>query len=597
MTPELSERLSQLNELFRAATTLKDDGRKSPEQVDANRQASEKYRQAAVLAHDLLDDPELDADKKAQLEVFTPYYDYEAQRTLVAWHYERHETAEAETCLKKAGVHLEEHICQLEAKLADAEGDLAKHFSDSLAKARFFQQSDELAIGSIKARAAWDRGDFIAALDEYRSLVPKCMALVKHSEELDEPSYYRVSLGNLLGLMANVSGALAKHTAEHHGVPGIIPPDVAFSLVRHTLDSYRAGIAAFEANPEWTQYRDLALLCRQHVEQILKDNRSGWSAMYADLRDDPDLTKIMAGIDPRALKALERGEPVPDDSKAEGERSSDKDTLADRYLTKLKNHPLLAILITIGLVVGALALFTGAVRQLVEFAIWASQIHQAIIPVSLGLAVIVLLVYILGPFKCLESLRPASPMWRYSFLVVPLSLSLLLIRILLIGGSTASTDAIWRRVETPPPSGSFAPPLDLIEDILLGDEYPGGTVVREKVKAWREENDYEPPDVQWVAYQSPEFTPDEAPGKISVASGIRAVVGVCVFSLDGSTWRIRKEPAVDQIGRSVECSFNSQRDGVVRIVVFVFPLTKEAYSIARDDFERFATTAERKGGD
>ena len=53
-----------------------------------------------------------------------------------------------------------------------------------------------------------------------------------------------------------------------------------------------------------------------------------------------------------------------------------------------------------------------------------------------------------------------------------------------------------------------------------------------------------------------------------MASGIKAVVGVCVFSLDGSTWRILKEPAVDQIGNNVECSFDSQIDGVVRIQAY-----------------------------
>ena len=228
-----------------------------------------------------------------------------------------------------------------------------------------------------------------------------------------------------------------------------------------------------------------------HVE--LAEDLQGCSA-YLTPKQRLRLNELQA-IDLRAFKAAERGEPfTEEDDTPVQERASGEGTLVDTYLKRIKNHPLSARLIIFGLIAGGLAAFAAAVKGLVDSVVWASQFHRAIIPLLL---VVASLFYVLGPSKWLKSIRPASPLFRFSLLVFPLAL----LTFLFWGGTAVSPDATWKRVEIPPADNAFAPPFNLIEDILLGDEYPGGTLVREKVKAWREENDYEPPDVQWVAYQ------------------------------------------------------------------------------------------------
>ena len=167
MDDAITEKFEQLNALFQEASGLKDTTRRSPALNDANTAASQKFEQAAGIARELLASSELPDDVRLHLEVYAPYYSYESQATLRGWHYERHETADAEACHKRARTLLDEHTRQIEAKLKVASEDNRSWLERTQRKADIFRGQDEVVSLSIAARAAWDRGDFIAALDQY----------------------------------------------------------------------------------------------------------------------------------------------------------------------------------------------------------------------------------------------------------------------------------------------------------------------------------------------------------------------------------------------------------------------------------------------
>lgn len=307
MSNDITSMVEQMNDLFSEASALKDSARVSPTNNDANIEASRRYGKAADIARGLLSKADIPDDLRSHLDIYATYYSYESKVTLRAWHYERHEITEATECQKAASTLLADHVRQIEAALETANAGETAHLNATLDKARFFRGMDEVAASAIRARAAWDKDDFISALDEYRTVIPLLARLVEESKNLKVPAYYRVTVGNYLGMVANCSGALAKHIAHTHGLPGVVPHEIACDLVCYTLDAYRAGMAACDANPEWTQYRGLAQLCRSNVETLLEDNKAGWQELYADLHDDPDLLKIMGRIDLTTLKAIERG--------------------------------------------------------------------------------------------------------------------------------------------------------------------------------------------------------------------------------------------------------------------------------------------------
>ena len=115
-------------------------------------------------------------------------------------------------------------------------------------------------------------------------------------------STIRIALGNYVGAMANCSAAMVKHHLTIAGAPQVeggeaIPVDLACDILRHMLQAYRLGMAAFEANPEWAQYREGALLCKRNIESYLNENKAAWRTLFAQFLDQPEFLKIMATVD------------------------------------------------------------------------------------------------------------------------------------------------------------------------------------------------------------------------------------------------------------------------------------------------------------
>lgn len=305
---DVSDLVAQYEEALAAAMRLKDDARKSPSAFGAYRQAAEKFAEAANLSCEILRSQELNFSDKIQFEIFCPYYLYEADRSLSSWYYEKRETGLARSHFLKAAEHGDEYITTIEANLPFTEGEFALRLSNCLKTAKFCRDNDTLALGSNDARAAWDRDDFIGALDEYRRLAPRFEAILEQTKTLKDASIYRITLGNYLSMFANASAALGMHIDKTHNVQGVLPHDLACSLIRYTMDAYRAGIVGADANPEWSQYRDHALLCQQNVASLLMDNKPRWAELYSELHDDTEFVKLMAQLDLPTLSRLQRGE-------------------------------------------------------------------------------------------------------------------------------------------------------------------------------------------------------------------------------------------------------------------------------------------------
>jgi hypothetical protein len=83
-----------------------------------------------------------------------------------------------------------------------------------------------------------------------------------------------------------------------------IPFDLACDILRNLLKAYLYGKAAFEANPEWMQYREGEALCRRSIEESLRNNKDAWGAVYPRFLDEPEFIKIMAAVDLDKFKAL-----------------------------------------------------------------------------------------------------------------------------------------------------------------------------------------------------------------------------------------------------------------------------------------------------
>ena len=241
---------------------------KSLNDLDLYRQAAERFHEAGILAEQNQTDPASDAEAKRAGKVFGPYYFYEEQRCLTSYCYEKRDAAKSTEHLEKGGILLRDHIDRLEQEIKTTTPIISARLSSILATARYYQCDNAVWSEAIPARAAWDDGRFIDALDRYRRMARRHQELIEHAKGLTDPSYERIAIGNFIGAMGNCSAAMVKHHLTIAGVQQVedgktIPVDLACDLLRHMFQAYLYGMAAFEANPEWAQYREGALLMQE----------------------------------------------------------------------------------------------------------------------------------------------------------------------------------------------------------------------------------------------------------------------------------------------------------------------------------------------
>jgi|GEM_PF-1471886 len=288
---------------------LKETARKSVADLELYRQAADRFQQAGALAEQSLTDPASDDEMRRAGKLFAPYYHYEAQRCLAAYFYEKRDTPKAKEHLDAGAVLLKDHIATLEHEIKAAPTGETAGLTSILETARFYQRNDAVWSEAIPARAAWDSGQFIDALDRYRRMAARNEELLIGAKRLSDPTYERITFGNLIGALGNCSAAMVQHHLTIAGVPEgesgkTVPYDLACDILRHLLKAYLYGMAAFEANPEWSQYRDGAMLCRRYIEESLRTNKASWRIVYPRFLDEPEFLKMMAAVDLDLFRAL-----------------------------------------------------------------------------------------------------------------------------------------------------------------------------------------------------------------------------------------------------------------------------------------------------
>lgn len=295
---DLTAEEKEILQLFDAASRLKDVARKSLDQIDVYLEAAAHFHRAAELSDQMAGSADNELDDKIQHLVFGQYYAYEEHHCLGAHYYEKHDTRNSAKHHKLAADHLEKALTFIENLPSDISPETKSHLESFLPNWRHSKFDLEIKLLTNDARAAWDSGRFIDALDIYRLMADRQREYIDNSEfKTILPQYQRIAIGNYIGSMANASSALANIVLDRG--KGIdrggkeLTRDLLIKLVKYTLDSYRLGNAAFDQNPEWDQYRLISQQAVRSIENFLKGNPSARVPLAIAFEDDPDFIKIL----------------------------------------------------------------------------------------------------------------------------------------------------------------------------------------------------------------------------------------------------------------------------------------------------------------
>ena len=160
----------RINSLYDEALRLKELARTSVERIDLYLEAAELMRQAALLSTRCAEDEGNDIDTKVQHEVFSMYYSYEEHHCLAGYYYEKRDTRASKEHLKKACEYLRRAVARIENLPPGIPPETKERLAGFLPNWRHFQRHMAIQDWGNDARAAWDNGRYIEALDAYRKI-------------------------------------------------------------------------------------------------------------------------------------------------------------------------------------------------------------------------------------------------------------------------------------------------------------------------------------------------------------------------------------------------------------------------------------------
>ena len=308
---QIEEQLQEVNLVFDEGRTLKESARKSLSCLEDYLKAADSMERASSLSNKIASDATTDSVTVIQAKILSFYYSYERHQCLAKYYYEKHENEEARQNHVKSEELIKATTELAEKSLPILPGRLKVKFQDLLLGWKFNERFTIIEGMAIRARDDWDKGDFISALDLDRRMSNLLKDLIGYvrSNNLD-PVYERIALGNYYGSIANASNALAgsilnKSSRDSSNAVGILSFTSAVELLRYTLEAYKWGKSAFQANPEWDQYLSLANLCRGNIQDLLQKNPLVWRDLYLEFEHDPEFLKVMKMTDLEKFKKIE----------------------------------------------------------------------------------------------------------------------------------------------------------------------------------------------------------------------------------------------------------------------------------------------------
>jgi hypothetical protein len=310
----MKREVNTITALASEAGNFKAKARTSPAQVGAYQEAASRFAEAARIANEVLKKGKPKTSVRIQLRVFAPYYSYESHRCLSMYHYEKHEIGKATKAFSLSVPFLREHVARLNEEINKTTGELRERLDNTVAYCKAVEVDNLFFSDALVARKAWDSKRFVDALDRYRRMATRGEELIESSRNVCDPAMVRISLGNYISTLGNAAAAMAQFhmvnaSAQTQGDSDIIPSSLFFDILRHLLQAYKYGMAAIDANPEWSQNRDALLATRMGIEKNLNANKDTWPVIYNQFRDEPEFLKIMAAVDHKLFENVEQRRP------------------------------------------------------------------------------------------------------------------------------------------------------------------------------------------------------------------------------------------------------------------------------------------------
>jgi pimeloyl-ACP methyl ester carboxylesterase len=135
---------------------------------------------------------------------------------------------------------------------------------------------------------------------------------------------------------------------------------------------------------------------------------------------------------------------------------------------------------------------------------------------------------------------------------------------------------MWTRLSALPGAMPDALQKSAAEPEITGKADPLGPIARAHITRLRKESRYLPPDVDRVAFYSPAYKAGVVPHTLRLPAGLKAVMSIMVVEERPGASVVTERSL--EVGERFEWSQPQQGTNLTRFIVFIYPLSAEAYA-------------------
>lgn len=289
-TTEIEISHNTSSHLYQAASVALDEARRTNNMIELFKRAAILFEKAA---EELINLTHLVDQKYVNYLSVTNanyhYYLYESAKCLYAYYFKQQDYTAALLEADKAITHIENACKQILDKTPVIDDNAKEYFADVYPKWNLFKIEAPILKYEPLARQAMSNSDYIAALDNYRTIDSIVDLVYKYlSENNIDQCTKRIALANYYTTKSNVSNSLAGVIYNNPTKTNIV------NVLELMLDSLNNMKKANETNPEWELYQEGVEVSQNNIEILLKKYQELWFYFYTAFEFNDEQLKLLS---------------------------------------------------------------------------------------------------------------------------------------------------------------------------------------------------------------------------------------------------------------------------------------------------------------
>jgi len=308
----MNDDIEKCNLYYEKALAEKDIAIKSDNNIEKFLSAAKSYEKAVELIDKLIDVDLSKINFNVSCAALKEYYLYEANECLYAYNYKKGKFDASITFAKKAKAHIEDALKIIDQNFEKL--NIETQNSLLIHKGNWTLSSLTVPLRLLEplAKKAMDNGDYITALDTYRSMTDVQDKAHSYVSSSNLPEVYkRTEAANYVASKASTAMSLVgvftlkSNKSEYH-----------LQILEQLLIAYSFSKLGLITNPEQDRYKEGLDIIYKNIQNHLQLNKVEWFNYLTEFKDDNNLKTIMQKTNNQAYKnALAKNELENNNSK------------------------------------------------------------------------------------------------------------------------------------------------------------------------------------------------------------------------------------------------------------------------------------------